>query len=201
MGLLWALVTYAAGDLTYWAFQLVSPGAEPAPASLVKSLTGPLDTVLYTFVIVGLLEEFVFRRGVFKPLLARLEKFKLSPRAALGWALVLSSLFFSWAHYVDWGAIMIKLGFMDPASSGLAGTYAWSWAGFMARAVCGVVLAYQYWRSGLLMVPIVAHFAANTMEGLGLRWGFEAFLAMAAALLAVQFLGKSSRNSGSTQRS
>lgn len=42
--------------------------------------------------------------------------------------------------------------------------------------------------SGLLMIPIVAHFWANSMEGLGLRWGLPAFLALAAGALLLSFV-------------
>ena len=60
--------------------------------------------------------------------------------------------------------------------------------GFVARSVLGVVLAWMYKRSGLLMIPIVAHFWANSMEGLGLRWGLPAFLALAAGALLVSLV-------------
>ena len=58
----------------------------------------------------------------------------------------------------------------------------------MARSVLGVLLAWMYKRSGFLMIPIVAHFWADTMEGLGLRWGLPAFFALAAGALLVSFL-------------
>jgi len=48
----------------------------------------------------------------------------------------------------------------------------------------------MYKRSGFLMIPIVAHFWADTMEGLGLRWGLPAFFALAAGALLLSFLFK-----------
>ncbi|MDX6769689.1 MAG: CPBP family intramembrane glutamic endopeptidase [Elusimicrobiota bacterium] len=193
-GLLWGLVTYAVGDLAYRVVGLVAPApaTEAAPEILAKVLTGPLDLVLFNFVIVGLLEEFVFRRNLFKPMRNWLEKRRLSPRAVFWTAALASSLIFSYVHYIDFGALLADLGIGGGnAVPGAAGAYDWAWTSFTARAAAGVVLAYQYWRSGLLLVPIVAHFASNTMEGLGLRWGVEAFLLMAAGALLLQLVGRS----------
>lgn len=192
-GLLWGLVTYAVGDLAYRAVQLLegASGAEAAPGILVKVLTGPLDLLLFNFVIVGFLEEFVFRRNLFKPMREWIEKRGLSPRAVFWTAALGSSLIFSYVHYIDFAGLLAKIGIGLGGAAGVAGSYDWAWASFIARAASGVVLAYQYWRSGLLLVPIVAHFAANTMEGLGLRWGPEAFLLMAAGALLLQLLGRS----------
>lgn len=182
-GLLWGLVTFATGDITYRLVSLVAPIAESAPDILAKVLTGPLDIVIFNFIIVGFLEEFVFRRNLFKPIRERLEKRGLSPRAVFWAAAVVSSLIFSYAHYIDFGALLARFGIGAGGAAAAAGSYVWSWASFSARATAGAVLAYQYWRSRMLLVPIVAHFASNTMEGLGLRWGWEAFLLMAAGAL------------------
>lgn len=189
-GIVWGLVIYAIGDLTFWAVNAIAPGTEPAPGILAKMLTGGVDLVLYNFVIVGLLEEYVFRRGLFKMMNDKLDKWGLSLGKAFWIAAVGSGLIFSGVHYIDWGAMLARIGLGDPAaSSGLAaGAYAFSWAGFVARSVLGVVLAWMYKRSGLLMIPIVAHFWANSMEGLGLRWGLPAFLALAAGALLVSLV-------------
>jgi len=187
-GLLWGMIVYAIGDLVFWGVNALSPGHEPVPDILAKMLTSPVDLVLYNFVIVGLLEEYVFRRGLFKAMNDKLEKWGLSIGKAFWIAAVASALIFSGVHYVDWGAIMSKLGFGAPAdSSGLAGAYAFSWAGFVARSVLGVVLAWMYKRSGILLIPIVAHFWADSMEGLGLRWGMPAFLALAVGALVLSY--------------
>ncbi|MBI5245701.1 MAG: CPBP family intramembrane metalloprotease [Elusimicrobia bacterium] len=190
-GLVWGLVVYAIGDLTFWAVNAIAPGAEPAPAILAKMLTASVVLVLYNFVIVGVLEEYVFRRGLFKMMNDKFEKWGLTMKKAFWVAAIGSALIFSGVHYIDWGAIMAKIGMGDPAaSSGLAGAYAFTWAGFVARSVLGVVLAGIYKRSGLILIPIVAHFWADSMEGLGLRWGFPAFLALAAGALLVSFFFK-----------
>ncbi len=189
-GLVWGLVVYAVGDLTFWAINAIAPGAEPAPGILAKMLTSGVDLVLYNFVIVGLLEEYVFRRGLFKWMNDWLDKKGLKPGKAFWTAAIASGLIFSGVHYIDWGAIMAMIGMGDPAaSSGLAaGAYAFTWAGFMARSVLGVVLAWMYKRSGLLLIPIVAHFWADSMEGLGLAFGLPVFLALAAGALALSFV-------------
>lgn len=184
-GVAWGLVLYAIGDLTFWAVNALSPGTEPAPAILAKMLTSGVDLVLYNFVIVGLLEEYIFRRGLFKMMNDKLDKWGLSMGKAFWLAAVASALIFSGVHYIDWGAMMGWFGLGDAtASSGLGGAYAFSWGGFTARAVLGVVLAWMYKRSGVLAVPIIAHFWANTMEGLGLAWGFPIFLSLAAFAFA-----------------
>lgn len=187
-GLVWGLIVYALGDLTFWGVNALAPGHEPVPGILAKMLTSGVDLVLYNFVIVGLLEEYVFRRGLFKMMNDKLEKWGLSLGKAFWLAAIGSALIFSGVHYVDWGGIMAKIGMGDPASSsGLAGAYAFSWAGFVSRSVLGVLLAWMYKRSGLLLIPIVAHFWADSMEGLGLRWGMPAFLAMAAGALVLSY--------------
>lgn len=190
-GLVWGLVVYAIGDLTFWGVNALAPGHEPAPAILAKMLTAGVDLVLYNFVIVGLLEEYVFRRGVFKSMNDWLDKRGLKPGKAFWTAAIASALVFSGVHYIDWGAMMGWFGLGDAtASSGLGGAYAFTWAGFMARSVLGVVLAWIYKRSGLLLIPIVAHFWADSMEGLGLAFGLPVFLALAAGALGLSFLFK-----------
>lgn len=187
-GLVWGLVVYAIGDLTFWGINALSPAHEPAPAILVKMLTSGVDLVLYNFVIVGVLEEYIFRRGLFKMINDWLDKRRLSAGKAFWLAAVSSALIFSGVHYIDWGAMMGWFGMGDATTSaGLGGAYAFTWAGFVARSVLGVVLAWMYKRSGLLMIPIVAHFWADSMEGLGLLWGLPAFLALAAGALALSF--------------
>ncbi len=187
-GLVWGLAVYSIGDLSYWAVNYFLPGSEPAPAILAKMLTSGLDLVLFNFVLVGLIEEYVFRRGLYKSILNRLEKWKIPATKAFWLAAISSGLIFSGVHYIDWGAMLAHIGIGSGSAAAVAGAYAFSWAGFISRAVLGVVLAGLYRWSGILLVPIAAHFWADTMEGLGLRWGFPAFLALAAGALILSFL-------------
>lgn len=188
-GLVWGLAVYAIGDLTYWAVNFFLPGSEPAPAILAQMLTSGLDLVLFNFVLVGLIEEYVFRRGLYKSILNRLEKWHIPATKAFWLAAISSGLIFSAVHYINWAALLALIGLASPVAAGaVAGVYAFTWAGFLARAVLGVVLAGLYRWSGVLLVPIAAHFWADTMEGLGLRWGFPAFLALAAGALILSFL-------------
>jgi membrane protease YdiL (CAAX protease family) len=188
-GLFWGLATFATGDIVYRVIHHFLPVAEAAPEVLAKLLTGPLDVVLFNFVLVGFLEELVFRRNLFRPMRNWLERRGLSPRAVFWTAALASSLIFSYVHYIDFGALLASWGIGGTVPGG-GGAYVWSWATFSARAAAGAVLAYQYWRSGMLLVPIVAHFASNTMEGLGYRWGVEAFLLMAAGAVLLSLLGR-----------
>lgn len=190
-GLLWGMIVYAVGDLTFWAVNAIAPGAEPAPDILAKMLTSGVDLVLYNFVIVGLLEEYIFRRGLFKMMNERLEKWGLTLGKAFWLAAVGSALIFSGVHYIDWGSLLARFGVGDAASAaGMGGAYAFTWAGFVARSVLGVLLAWMYKRSGFLLIPIVAHFWADSMEGLGLAWGFPVFLALGAFALVASFVMK-----------
>jgi len=187
---LWGLVTYAFGDLVYWAVHAVAAGAEPAPAALARLLTSPVDLVLYNFLFVGFFEEFVFRRGIFRSLRDWLAKRGLTAARAFWTAAIASALIFSGAHYIDYGAVLGKLGLGSAlASSGLGGSYAFSWAGFVSRGALGVLMAWLYQRSGLLALPALAHAAADTLEGLGLRWGLAPFLALATLVLFAQRIG------------
>jgi membrane protease YdiL (CAAX protease family) len=187
---LWGLVTYAVGDLTYWGVNAIAAGSEPAPAVLARMLTSPVDLVLYNFLFVGFFEEFVFRRGIFRSLRDWLVKRGLTLERAFWTSAVASALIFSGAHYIDYGVVLGKLGLGQAfASSGLGGSYAFSWAGFGSRTVLGVLMAWMYQRSGVLALPALAHAAADTMEGLGLRWGLAPFLAMAAADMFAQKIG------------
>ncbi|PIR15674.1 MAG: hypothetical protein COV48_13060 [Elusimicrobia bacterium CG11_big_fil_rev_8_21_14_0_20_64_6] len=182
---------YAIGDLTFWGVNALAPGSEPAPAILAKMLTAGVDLVLYNFVIVGLLEEYIFRRGLFKMMNDKLEKWGMSLGKAFWLAAIGSALIFSGVHYIDWGAAMAWFGLGDAtASSGLGGAYAFTWAGFVARGVLGVVLAWIYKRSGIILVPMIAHFWADSMEGLGLVWGLPVFLALAAGALVLSFFSR-----------
>jgi membrane protease YdiL (CAAX protease family) len=189
-GLMMGLVVYAIGDLVYWAVNWLSPSHEPAPAILAKMLTGGVDLVLYNFVIVGVLEEFIFRRGLFKWMNDKFDKIKKFTSSQAFWiAAVGSAIIFSGVHYIDWGAVMAKFGLGDATTAaGMGGAYAFTWAGFVARSVLGVVLAWIYKRSGFLMIPIIAHFWADSMEGLGLRWGLGAFAALAAGAMLIALI-------------
>jgi membrane protease YdiL (CAAX protease family) len=195
---LWGWILYALGDLTYSGVHAISGGTEPTPAILAQMLSSPVDLVLANFLLVGFLEEFVFRRGIFKPILNFVSKWKQGSPKLFWTAAVVSGLIFSYAHYIDFGAMLGQAG-PNGASSGLGGMYAFTLGGFLSRAALGVVLAWLYAASGTLLLPIFAHFLADSYEGLGLRFGFWPFLAMAAAgvLLQLQRVWKT----GKTQRS
>lgn len=187
--LVWSLVVYAVGDLSYWAINAVAPASEPAPALLAKMLGGGVDLILYNFIIVGMLEEYVFRRGLFKMMNEKLEKWGLTVKKAFWIAAIGSGLIFSGVHHIDWSSVMAWFGMGDATNaSGLGGAYAFTWAGFVTRAFLGVVFAWIYKRSGLILIPILAHTFADSMEGLGMRWGFHAFLALAAGCLVASWL-------------
>jgi hypothetical protein len=195
---LWGTILYATGDLVYAAIHFFTGGTEPTPPALAQMLTSPIDLVLYNFLLVGFLEEFVFRRGLFKAVYGRFKKWGLTSGRLFWSAAILSGLLFSGAHYIDFGAIMAKFGMADATTaSGLGGMYAFTLGGFTARAALGVVLAWLYAESGTLFLPILAHFAADSLEGLGLHLGFVPFLAMIAGALAIQRVW----NQGRTQRS
>lgn len=183
-GVFWGLIAYAFNDMTYWAVQFISPMTEPAPEILKRLLSMPLDVIAFNFMIVVLLEEWVFRRGIFKPMGERVRKWKLPARWWFWPAAIASSVIFSLAHFVDFGSILAALGITSAGSAAFAGTYAWSWAGFAARVSAGMILAFLYARSGLLLIPMIAHFVSNALESVGLRFGFPVFLLTAAALLA-----------------
>ncbi len=176
-------------DFTYAGLHRLLPQAEPTPEVLRRMLLMPIDAIIFNFMIVAALEEWIFRKGIFTMILGRLKAW-VSPARAWFWpAALASSLIFSGAHYVDWTAIMLKLGFgHGDISSALAGAYAFTWASFLARVAGGMVLAFLYARSGLLIVPMIAHFGSNFLESIGMRWGSGAFLVSAAAVLASQFL-------------
>ena len=195
---LWGWILYALGDVTFSGAHALAGGAEPTPAILAQMLSSPVDLVLANFLLVGFLEEYIFRRGIFKPLLDRVARWKLSSPKAFWLAAVASGLIFSYAHYVDFGALLAHLGIGAQGPSPVAtGMYAFSLGGFLSRAVLGVVLAWLYAASGTLLLPAVAHFLADSYEGLGLRWGFVPFLAMAAVSLLLQL----ARKRGATHRS
>lgn len=184
VGIFWGLIAYAFNDMTYWAVQFISPMTEPAPEILKRLLSMPMDVIAFNFMIVVLLEEWIFRRGIFKPMGERVRKWKLPARWWFWPAAIASSVIFSLAHFVDFGSILAALGISSAGSAAFAGTYAWSWAGFAARVSAGMVLAFLYARSGLLLIPMVAHFVSNALESVGLRFGFPVFLLTAAALAA-----------------
>jgi membrane protease YdiL (CAAX protease family) len=188
---LWGTILYAVGDLVYGGLHLAAGGTEPTPAVLVQMLSSPADLVLYNFLIVGFLEEYVFRRGMFKSIFGRLQKWGLTGGRLFWAAAVASGLIFSYAHYVDFGALLAKIGIGDNSSVS-TGMYAFTLGGFASRAVLGVILAWLYAASGTLILPILAHFCADSLEGLGLHFGFVPFLAMVAGGLLVQRVWKKS---------
>lgn len=188
MGFAWGVPLYLSMEFVYRAVQWLAPGVEPAPELLKRLVLQPLDLVAFNMLIVVALEEWVFRRGLFRPLGDWIKKawpFK-GWGAATGWwfwpAALASSLIFSAAHYVDLS------GFVSPDQSiGLAMGYAFTWGGFAARAAGGMVLAFLFARTRTLLVPIAAHFASNMLASAGLRWGLEVFLVSMAVLLVWHF--------------
>ena len=190
LGLLWALPAYLSMEAAFRAVHAVIPQAEPTPEILRRVLLMPADVILFNFVIVAALEEWVFRRGVYRWLSAKLEKTALSRRVRFWAAAVLSGLVFSAAHYVNWNALMGGGANADLIRSLGAGAYAFTWASFAARAVGGVLLAWLYENSGLLLLPMIAHFGSNTLEAIGQRFGLPGFLLAAGAVLALQWRRK-----------
>jgi membrane protease YdiL (CAAX protease family) len=187
-GLLWAVPLFLSMDAVYRLVHWLIPQSEPVPEILHKLLLMPVDIILFNFVIVAALEEWVFRRGVFKPMVDRVKKWGAPSKWWFWPAAILSSLIFSGAHYIDWASLLAQLGIGDPNVGGsLAGAYAFTWASFLARAMGGIVMAGLYAVSGSLLLPMVAHFGSNMIEGLGMRWGFWPFLGMVAAILALQW--------------
>ncbi len=185
---------YAFGDLVFAGVHLIAGGVEPTPPVLTQMLTSPADLVLYNFLLVGFLEEFIFRRGLFRSLHDRLKSWGLTRGRLLWTAAVVSGLIFSGAHYIDYGALLAKIGLGSAsAASGMGGAYAFTWAGFAARAALGAALAWIYAASGSLLLPIFAHFFADSLEGLGLHWGFWPFLAMIGTILLLQRFPRSRR--------
>ena len=188
---LWGTILYAAGDLVFGGIHLIAGGTEPTPTMLVQMLTSPTDLVLYNFLLVGFLEEYVFRRGLFKSIFGRFQKWGLTGGKLFWLAAAASGLIFSYAHYIDFGSLLARFGIgAATQASGLGGMYAFTLAGFTARAALGVVLAWLYAESGTLLLPIFAHFFADSLEGLGLHWGFVPFLAMVAGSLLIQKVWK-----------
>ena len=192
-GLLWAVPRYLAMEAAFRAVHFFLPQAEPAPEILTRMMLMPLDVILYNFVIVAALEEWVFRKGVFKPMVERLKKWGAPSKWWFWPAAVASALIFSGAHYVDWGAMLAHIGIGGgnaALSSSLAGAYAFTWASFLARAVGGLMLAGLYAVSGSLLLPMIAHFGSNSLEALGTRWGIAPFLITIGVVLAAQFLAR-----------
>lgn len=188
LGLMWGLVTYVVGDMTYWGAHLLDATSEPAPEILKRMLSMPLDIVLYNFVIVAALEEWVFRKGLFKPMVERVKKWGWPSKAWFWPAAIASSIIFSLAHFIDWSALLahIGIGGGEVAAGITGGAYAWSWGGFLARVTAGMVMAFAYARSGILLVAMVAHFTSNSLESVGMRWGLIPYLAVAAAIMLLQ---------------
>lgn len=190
-GLMWAVPVYLAMEAAFRAVHAIVPQAEPTPEILHRMLLMPLDVILFNFVIVAALEEWVFRRGVFATFVAKLKKWGAPSKWWFWPAAVVSALIFSGAHYIDWGAMLAHLGIgggSPELGSSLAGAYAFTWASFAARAVGGLLLAWLYASSGSLLLPMIAHFGSNTLEALGMRWGLWPFLITIAVVLAAQKL-------------
>ena len=195
LGLFWAIPTYLLMGGVFTAVHRVLPQTEPTPEILRRMLLAPVDVLIYNFMIVAALEEWIFRRGVFKAIQERLEKWKPSRRWFLP-AAIASSLIFSGAHYIDWNAMLLRLGLGNAElGSALAGAYAFTWASFLARAAGGMILAFLYASSGVLLVPMIAHFGSNFLESLGMRWGLAASLSAAAALVTLHLIAARPRKS------
>ncbi len=201
--LFWGVVGYVANDSSYWSVHLIIPQVEPVPEILKRMLLLPPDVLLYCYyAVVGPLEEWVFRGVVFKALSTKLAKWGYSPQAVFWSAAVISSLAFSLAHYVDWCAPLIKMGLVDSSFGGaaMAGAYAFTWAGFAARFVSGMMMAFLYARSGMLIVPIIAHATEDMLESIGLRWGLPTFLTAVAVVMALQIFSPRSPPKVSSER-
>jgi membrane protease YdiL (CAAX protease family) len=190
LGLFWALPVYLSMYLVFGAAHYFLPQAEPTPEILKRMILMPFDVIVFNFMIVAGLEEWVFRKGVFKPIVEKLKKWVEPSRSWFWPAAIASSLIFSGAHYIDFGAVLAHwgIGHTDVSSSLGAGAYAFTWASFLARAAGGMMLAFLYARSGLLLIPMIAHFGSNVLESIGMKWGLAPFLVSAAAVLALQFL-------------
>jgi membrane protease YdiL (CAAX protease family) len=182
---------YLAMEAAFRAVHFLVPQTEPTPEILRRMLLMPADVILFNFVIVAALEEWVFRKGVFKPMVEKIKKWGAPSKWWFWPAAIASALIFSGAHYVDWGAMLAHLGIGSgnaALGSSLAGAYAFTWASFAARAVGGVLLAWLYASSGSLLLPMIAHFGSNTLEALGMRFGLWPFLCTIAVVLAAQKL-------------
>lgn len=193
LGLLWAVPVYLSMEAAFRAVHFLLPQTEPTPEILQRMLLMPLDVILFNFVIVAALEEWVFRRGVFAPIVARIKKWGAPSKWWFWPAAIASSLIFSGAHYVDWGTMLAHVGIgggNGALASSLAGAYAFTWASFLARAVGGLMLAGLYAASGSLLLPMIAHFGSNTLEALGMRWGLWPFLLTIGVVLAAQLLAR-----------
>ena len=187
VGMLWGIGIYLASYLSYYAAYWFFPAGETVPSMLKQTLLMPLDMLIYIFVIGASLEEFIFRKGLFKAIFDRIE----SKHAGLKFwtAAAVSAVIFSAFHFLD---LSVALRFLGINASRLIQSmmmvYGFSWAGFMGRAAAGLLLAALYDRAGILLVPIIAHFTSNMLEAVGLRWGLPWFLAALAAIFALQLL-------------
>jgi membrane protease YdiL (CAAX protease family) len=184
-GFLWGIGVYLAGYLTYYAVAWISPAGETVPAALKQVLLMPFDVLVYVFLIGAALEELIFRFGLFGALAKYLGDDDFGPRfwaAALGSAVVFSAF-----HFVDLSALVRFLGLnVSKLVQSLMVVYGFSWPGFLGRVAAGVVLAFLYRRSGVLLIPVVAHFTSNLLEAVGLRWGLPWFLAAIVGIFALQ---------------
>lgn len=179
---LWGVGIYLSSYLTYYAAYLVWPVEEIVPPLLKQTLLMPLDMLVYVFLIGAALEELIFRKGLFKALLARLPFW---PAAAL------SAAIFSGFHFIDFSAVLRFLGVnASRLIESLLMVYGFSLAGFLGRVAAGLVLALLYHRAGVLLVPIVAHFTSNLLEAVGLRWGLPWMLGVVCGLFAVRLLAR-----------
>lgn len=189
-GMIWGIAVYLVSYVTYHAAQLVWPVEEVVPPLLKQTLLMPLDMLVYVFLIGAALEELIFRKGLFKALLARLPFWP---------AALLSAAIFSGFHFIDFSAVLRFLGVnASRLIESLLMVYGFSMAGFLGRVAAGLMLAWLYHRSGLLLVGIVAHFTSNLLEAVGLRWGLPWMLGAVCAIFALRLLER--RSSASIDR-
>ena len=188
-GLLWGIGIYLVGYLTYYAVRCLAPADETVPAALKQVLLMPLDMLLYVFLIGAALEESIFRYGLFNALA---KYFRAENYGARFWvAAVVSSAIFSAFHFIDLSVAVRFFGLnVSKLVQSLMVVYGFSWPGFAGRVASGIVLALLYRRSGVLLIPIVAHFTSNLLEAVGLRWGLSWFLAAVAGISALQILAR-----------
>lgn len=189
VGFLWGIGIYLASYLTYYAVAALAPSGETVPAALKQVLLMPFDVLIYVFLIGAALEELIFRYGLFGALAGYLGDDDYGPRfwtAALASAVVFSAF-----HFVDLSALVRFLGMnVSKLVQSLMVVYGFSWPGFAGRVAAGVALAALYRRSGVLLIPILAHFTSNLLEAVGLRWGLPWFLAAVAGIFALQLFPK-----------
>lgn len=177
--LFWGVVLNLAIGLAYWGTFAIFPHHEVLPEALKKVIMMPIDVHVYSFMIAAALEEIIFRQGVFRKLRDSLKNRGVSPKWSFWRAAILSSILFSLVHFIPIA--------LPGAGEALAAAYGFSLAGFIGRVAGGLFLVFLYARSKTLILPIIAHFASNTLEVIGLHWGIGWLLGLSAGIMALQW--------------